>query len=324
MNNSHQQSQLKIFQPLELLGEQGFLHHRWKGKMYPPFIDPRAIEGLTNSWDTDEHDVFISTHQKVGTHLTKKFVVEILRLALEYPPGNPMATGDIGHHTVPWPEVMASQHGIDSFHEFLTRTAGYPRVWYTHCFLEDLPSRQIHPKSKFIVVIRDPRGAAVSQYFFYTSHPLLAVSPTLSMDLFVDMFVAGDLYFGDYHLHALGWIENKGLPIAKENLLVLQYEDLVEKKMEVASVLATFLVPGHNLTAAQLLQVANSTEFQTMKNAIVDNPGSFHFNPNTFFRSGQTTDWENHLSSAAVEAIDNKTRAVWGGASLTYPTLDAT
>jgi hypothetical protein len=48
-----------------------------------------------------------------------------------------------------------------------------------------------------------------------------------------------------------------------------------------------------------------------MKNKISENPGSFHFNVSTFFRSGKTEDWKTKLSSENIAAIDNKTAILW-------------
>jgi hypothetical protein len=49
-----------------------------------------------------------------------------------------------------------------------------------------------------------------------------------------------------------------------------------------------------------------------MKNKISENPGSFHFNVNTFFRSGKTEDWKTKLSYENIAAIDKKTAVLWG------------
>lgn len=313
---------LRTFEPAEPLPSGGFLHHRWNGTVYPPFIDPTATKALTESWDTDEHDLFLCTHQKVGTHLAKKYLVELARHLLDYPEGHPMRTGDIGHDTVPWPEVMYSQHGRGRWAEFLAETAGHTRIWYVHCSYEDLPVRRIHPRSRFVVVTRDPRATAVSQYFFWKRHPLLQVPEDLDLDLFSSMFAEGDLYFGDYHRHVLSWLRRKDARIPRENLLVLRYEDLVERKLEAVDRLAAFVAPGRTLSPELRMEIALSTEFDTMKKSISENPGSFHLNPKVYFRSGKTNDWEEHLSPLAIEAIDQKTREVWGGESLITPPLD--
>ena len=73
------------------------------------------------------------------------------------------------------------------------KTKGYPRVWYTHCCREDLPIHRIHPKTRFIIVVRDPRAAILSQYHFYRNHPLLGANEDLSLERLSDHFVAGSL-----------------------------------------------------------------------------------------------------------------------------------
>ena len=224
-----------------------------------------------------------------------------------------MKSGDIGHHTIPWPEVMASQYGLEKFFEFIDHTKGFPRVWYIHCFKEDLPAASIHPKTKFINVFRDPKGAAVSQYFFYKSHPLLGVDSDLTMDQFIDYFVRGDLYFGDYHKHTLNWTESGDSKFDRDCLLTLRYEDLVERKMESAKLLTHFLLGIKNgINEEGMIEIIENTEFNKMKKSITENPGSFHFNPNTFFRSGTTYDWQEKLRPEQIYKIDIKSKLLWG------------
>lgn len=304
-------SKFKILGQPDSILENGMLCHYHEGRVLPPFISPESIRMLREGWDTDENDIIICTHQKVGTHLTKKFVVEILRRAHAYPEGHGMAQGDIGHGTVPWPEVMVSQHGVEDFNQFREKTKGEPRVWYTHCEPEDLPFRSIHPGTKFIFVYRDPKGAAVSQYFFYKSHPLLQFPQDIGIDQFVDLFLAGNLYFGDYHKHTAAWKNGCDGRINQNNLLVLRYEDLVENKHESARAINRFITPEVLLDEHALEQVIQSTAFDTMKESITKNPGSFHFNPSTFFRSGTTNDWAEKLSAESIAKIDRKTMEVW-------------
>ena len=312
---------LTVFEPLERLTPDGFLYRRWNDRVFPPFIDPDVGQALADGWDTDEHDVFISTHQKVGTHLTKKFVVEILRQLHPYPDDGGIHAGDIGHGTVPWPEVLASQHGLDAFHDFLARTTGRPRVWYMHSPADVLPFRRIHPDSKFLFVLRDPRSVVVSQYFFYKSHPLLGVPESLTMEEFVPMFLDGGMYFGDYHQHTLDWVSGCDGRIDRDRLLVLRYEDLVERKETAVDAIAAHILPGCRPTDAQRTAIAASTEFSTMKQGIIEKPGTFHFDPQTFFRSGQTEGWRKHLSDSQQARIDEKSARVWGTGCVTHPDL---
>lgn len=315
------QGGLRTFEPVQPLNEFGFLHHRWNGKAYPPFIDPVITQYLIDNWDTDGQDVFICTHQKVGTHLTKKYIVEILRHTFDYPSSSPIAAGDIGHDAVPWPEVLASQYGLDYFFEYLENTRGFPRPWYIHCAVEDLPVKSVHPNTRFVPVFRDPRSVVVSQFFFYRSHPLLGVSENLDLEAFLPIFLDGELYFGDYYEHVCNWLVPSSInnTISPKQVAVFRYEELVEDKQAAVVRLADFLAPGHTLADAKIREMAESTVFQTMKQSIIERPGSFHFNPHTFFRAGTTNNWELHLNDQMLAEINAKTLEKWPGGTLAFP-----
>ncbi len=303
---------LLSFGPTERIPESGFIYQAFRGKRYPPFINLDVTRELMETWETSADDILICTHQKVGTHLTKKFVVELLRTAYDYPEGHGIHSGDIGHDTVPWPEVIASQHGTAAMQDFIRKTAGWPRVWYTHCAREDLPVKAIHPKTRFIIVVRDPRAAFISQFHFYKSHPLLGASEDLTMHQLKEHFIKSELYFGGYHEHAISWMNKARSEIAIEQALFLRYEELVEDKLNAARLLARFLAPQKHLSDAELMRVVEATTFNTMKAEIADNPQSFHFNPQVFFRKGQTDEWRDALPADIVEAIDAKSRRLWG------------
>ncbi|MFM8604173.1 MAG: sulfotransferase domain-containing protein [Cyanobium sp.] len=302
----------RTFEPAQPLGPEGFLHHRWQGKVYPPFIDRRATEHLQRTWDTQANDVLIATHQKVGTHLAKKYLVELVRHSGDLPERNPMAGGDIGHAAVPWPEVYLSQESEAAWQGFLAATSDRPRLWYIHCAQEDLPCRSIHPETRFVAVVRDPRAVVVSQYFFWMHHPLLGLDPALDLDHFSELFCTGDLYFGDYFRHVLSWLLPHG-SVQPRQICALRYEDMVERKQQTTERLQAFLFPGEAIAPEQRDAIAASTGFETMKREISANPGSFHLNPAVYFRSGTTNDWSQHLSAAAEARIAATCRERWAG-----------
>ena len=298
--------------------QHGFLHTRYAGRMIPAFIDPKAIDLLRSTWDTQADDIIICTHQKVGTHLTKKYVVEILRKAGVLGDMHPAADGDIGKAAVPWPEVMVSQKGLAAFASFLEETAGQPRIFYTHGNIDELPVRHLHPKTKIVMAYRDPKGAAVSQFHFYKGHPTLGVSQDLTITEFVRHFVQGDMYFGDYHDHVSGYFRAAQFGLDPKQLCIVRFEDLVEDKLNAVQTLSAFLL-GTALNEEDTLAVALSTEFNTMKEAIRKKPGSFHFNPDRFFRSGKTEDWKAQLPLEAIAMINAKTAEKWGSAEAIAP-----
>ena len=65
--------------------------------------------------------------------------------------------------------------------------------------------------------------------------------------------------------------------------------------------------------------MALSTEFNTMKESIRKKPGSFHFNPDRFFRSGKTQDWKAQLPVEAIALINAKTAEKWGAPEAIAP-----
>lgn len=303
---------LRTFEPAPPAHREGFLHHRWNGTCYPPFIDPAATAQLCRGWDTEAHDVLIVSHQKAGTHLAKRFLVELIRSGLNLSVDHPLVDGDIGHAAVPWPEVLRSQAGYAGWHRFLARTASAVRLWYSHCTLEDLPCRRIHPETRFVLVIREPRAVAVSQFHFWRRHPLLGVDPTLSLERFSELFAAGDLYFGAYGKHVLGWLRSASR-IDPARLCVLRYEDMVRHKRATVARLQAFLFPGVELPAARVEAIAAATEFQVMKQELTARPRSFHFDPTVYFRAGTCDDWRQHLSASAAERVLASCRAHWQG-----------
>jgi hypothetical protein len=171
--------------------------------------------------------------------------------------------------------------------------------------------KKIHPDSKFIYVIRNPKGADVSQYFFYKSHPLLEVNPAMEMDEFVTLFLDGNLYFEDYPLHVKNWNVSPYVRINRDHFISLTYEDLADNKVSTTRKLCRFLT-GKNLPMKNIRNILSATDFQNMKNKISENPGSFHFNVNTFFRSGKKEDWKPRLSLENIAAIDKKMAILWG------------
>jgi hypothetical protein len=58
-----------------------------------------------------------------------------------------------------------------------------------------------------------------------------------------------------------------------------------------------------------------------MKKEITENPQSFHFNPQTFFREGKSYGWMKKLTSEQIALIDEKTARIWGKEHLDCPEL---
>ena len=163
-----------------------------------------------------------------------------------------------------------------------------------------------------MVAIRDPRAALVSQYFFWVRHPLLQVDPELEMDRFAELFVQGDLYFGNYFDHVRGWLMPEPRLQASQ-ICALRYEDMVERKADTVEKLQRFLFPSASLLADRAAEIAAATDFQTMRKGITANPGSFHLNPKLYFRAGTTDNWRQHLSPRAEALVVEAAQQQWAG-----------
>ncbi len=315
---AHHARPLDVFD-LATLGRlpHGFLHYVHSDRMQPPFFHRERVAELKATWDTTARDLLICTAQKVGTHLTKRYVVELLAEAGAFGREHPCFTRDIGHGAVAWPEVTYSQGGRAAWEAHLARLGEGPRLWYTHCDIDDLPMRSVNPDTRFIVCYREPKSVVVSQYHFYRRHALLGVDPAMTLSDFGELFLAGRTYFGDYHAHVRRWVEHApGAPIHSSALLTLRYEDLVERKIASARKIAAFLLPGHAFADEAIARVAERTGFDVMKDEMTRNPQTFHFRPEVFFRAGTTDDWQNHMSPELARQIDEKTARTWAGTAL--------
>lgn len=304
MGYNKEKNWINNIEPYQEIPNFGFFHKYWNKTMYPPFVCLNTMQIMASEWETGPNDIFICTHQKVGTHLTKKYVVEILRNKFEFPRHHGIYNGDIGHDAIPWPEVLASQKGIDEFWQFINITKEVPRVWYNHWIPKDIPCHKVNSESKFIIVHRNPKSALISQYFFYKNHPKLGVIPNLEIKDFFSLFVEEQLYFGSYFQFLNEWKHTK------LNMLFLDYESLVSQKIESVKRIALFLLGDLDLADETIHQIAAATEFDNMKSDIIKNPRSFHFDASKFFRSGKTNDWVNYLTPEMAVQIDKKQEEV--------------
>ena len=117
----------------------------------------------------------------------------------------------------------------------------------------------------------------------------------MTLGQFVAFFLEGDLYFGDYHPHVRAYFDSGRHGVCPDQVCILRFEDLVEHKVEAIRQLEQALFGEDRLTGHSAT-VAAATEFNTMKQSILKNPGTFHFNAEHFFRSGRTDDWKDHLT----------------------------
>ncbi|XP_067140803.1 sulfotransferase 1C3-like [Centruroides vittatus] len=146
-------------------------------------------------------NLFLVSYPKCGTTWMHHIVALILRKG--QPSEDPLDFL-LGY---PFIEVMGR--------EYLEMTK--PQVMKTHLPFSAIP---FSPDSKYIYITRNPRDCCVSFYHYIKYHPFPTVE--LSFQEFLEAFLQGNLPYGDYFDHLLGWYEHKN----DNNVHFVTYEDL--------------------------------------------------------------------------------------------------
>lgn len=206
-------------------------------------IKREAFAGYTPT----AHDVFICTYSKSGTYWSMQIALQIAYYGeAEY---------EHIHDLVAWPDVFMPTAVTleDNKPQNLSPTG--LRVIKTHLESDYVP---YDPKAKYVVVVRDPKEAFVSSYFF--AH---ALSPfgklNFSLDDWMELFLANQLPYDSWAEHAAGyWPWHH-----RENVLYLTFQEM--KQDHKGTVLRFAQLMGVELTEAQLQKVIEKSDFQYMK-----------------------------------------------------------
>ncbi|VDK75077.1 unnamed protein product [Cylicostephanus goldi] len=95
-----------------------------------------------------------------------------------------------------------------------------PRILKTHFSALNVPKNN---NAKYIFCVRNPKDCCTS-YFHHNRNFKIYNFADGEWETFVDLFISGQLAFGDYFDHLLGW-----LPLLEQpNVLFLMYEDMVK------------------------------------------------------------------------------------------------
>jgi hypothetical protein len=209
---------------------------------------------------------------------------------------------------------------FDEFHRFDARI---PVLFFTHDnYLKDYMDHDrkfdLYGKSRVILLVRDPRDTAVSQFFQWRSRivprkKVINGYPLQDVDLhaFISGEAAGIPKIIDF-MNA--WA--KDLP-RFQDLLVIKYEDLkADTKGQLARVLR-FL--GESPSEAELTDAADYASIENMRRMEQENAGKLTFNtrlkpadakdPSTFkVRRAKVGGWRDYVTEEQAEAIDTMVR----------------
>ena len=92
----------------------------------------------------------------------------------------------------------------------------------------------------------------------------------------------------------------------------------MDRKLESVRRISNFLFPKRTLSDESAQSIVQATEFDRMKKEIKENPQTFHFNPDKFFREGKSLGWKESLTKEQQTRIFSKAKEKWSGIETYY------
>ncbi|KFM64916.1 Sulfotransferase 1C2, partial [Stegodyphus mimosarum] len=278
-----------------------------RGLPFPAFL--AAVGNVEKAIDfkPDDDDIFIVTYPKCGTTWTQFIVWEIINKGAVPPSPNQMM-----FQHVPFLEVT----GPDALEALST-----PRIIKTHLPFHLQP---YNPSSKYIYIIRNPWDCCVSYYYH---HQMDTSQPQLTFDKYFELFITGELGWGDYFDHILSWYSHRNDP----NVLLLTYEEMKKDAKKAFFTIAKFLGDSYykDLLDKNILEnCLKHSDFKYMKSLGMffpsfdeiqkdakkfaeeigkidrENAKSYKVREVNFFRKGEIGDWKNHFSQVQIERFN--------------------
>merc|ERR1712039_301936 len=171
-------------------------------------------------------------------------------------------------NAVPWIEVDVSQQLLaskspDDFLSFLAESdkAKTPRIWKTHAPFVNFPGK-IGAKTKILHIIRNPKDVLCSYYDFFRKEPM--VNYQGSFNTLFDWFCDGCVVHNSIFEFELNWFRaQRNAILNDEQLLIIAYEDLVRKPMEIIGKVSKWL--GYDMDEKQIGNIAEAISFKKSK-----------------------------------------------------------
>lgn len=238
-------------------------------------------------YKADAEDTFIVTYPKCGTTWTQYIIWLLIH------DGQPMTDSGNINQDIPHLEEVGK--------DVVTGLAK-PRFIKTHLTIDLTPH---HPQAKYIYVARNPFDCVVSFYHHtrgFVKHYDFAEG---TFDDFFACFMVGEVDFGDYFNHLLGWHEQINQP----NFLFLTYEYMKTNPELTIRQIASFLGEKylHKVNNPEILtKILIHSSFDAMSQNQQRWCSKRPENMPPFIRKGVIGDWRNYLSSQQQQQLTEK------------------
>ncbi|XP_066303551.1 sulfotransferase 1B1-like [Branchiostoma lanceolatum] len=281
--------------------------HLYKNTVYPRAVTRENLEAMS-SFQMRDDDIVIVSYPKTGTNWLLEIVTRILQAA-----GKSEATSEdraFAKLEFRYPELPQTSH-------LMLADSPSPRVILTHLRPDTAPPGIANPEGnvKVIVIMRNPKDAAVSFYHFalnvsrkysYFGH---IAAYFLTWDIFCNDFLAGKAMFGDFYDHVLSWWQKRHDP----HFLFLKYEDMQKNLTVAVKNVADFLEMEVDDNAIK--RIAQDCTFHNMRQVF---DASNLKDRTVMARKGVVGDWKNHFTPEQSRAFDAIYRERLEGSGLEF------
>uniref|UniRef100_A0A3P8XH24 Sulfotransferase n=1 Tax=Esox lucius TaxID=8010 RepID=A0A3P8XH24_ESOLU len=252
--------------------------YRYNGVLYSVIMSPEENLKAIESLEARADDVVLVAYPKCGFN----WMVAVLRKIIV------AATGE------------KTDSKYNSLIEFcgpqmqeVIHQAPAPRLLGTHLHPDNLPLSINTKKTKLLVMFRNPKDTVVSYYHFSNNNPVLPTPE--SWESFFSDFLSGQVPWGSYFDHALGWEKR----MEDSNVMIVTFEELKQDLSEGVRRVSEFF--GFSLSDAQVQAIAGESNFKAMKESSKESYGHMS---NVIFRKGEVGDWKNHFTPAQSQEMD--------------------
>lgn len=267
--------------------ELPFYHTEYDGLILPPFLKKGQASLYHHDFKTRPGDVFIVAFPKSGTNWVAYIVEQIA--TPQIPEKEYVSVGA----SIPYMEAST----LEQLHAYPS-----PRYMYTHLPHQLLP-RVNERDVKYLVVARNPRDVAVSQFHFMSDFKLIDF--TGSWEEYIELFFTGRVIYGSYFEHVRYWWKRKD----DDNVLFVRYEELKKNLGGQIIAIANFL--GVDLSQENAEKIAERSTFTAMKSTLDTSTVTLERHKDTLFKKGASLlrkgivgDWKNHFSDEQLARLN--------------------